>query len=342
VEWDTDDVPKARFTHRLFDKYAYDQIPCHRDVYLVSDEYLDAFERYWLQTFDTGKAEPEFPWYVTYAAVSVILDSSLETSWYVDTYTRFHEVIIHVPRDEIVCCVGCDQWDQKPVIFVKRDWLINLHLCGFSTFALVDTVGFKGLVRTGSIANKQLLDIRYWIDRIAERFPSVAFISYGDGLLLKADWRVGMFNSDVKYTYEPEAIVRIIEELRELYLKTFGLSVYAAIAQGANPYHGTDLLHVSKAGNHVSLNSLGIPFEQVTAIEAAAKNAIRERIIHGHELYMDSLFFRSFRMKDNSGRDEFGCLPYSSKILSRAGTFHFANCRALLDAIQWHVTPLRP
>ena len=61
-------------------------------------------------------------------AIRKINGSSLELSWYANTYTRFHEISIILPRDKIKICVGCWQYDIKPYIFVDHELKILLHI----------------------------------------------------------------------------------------------------------------------------------------------------------------------------------------------------------------------
>jgi hypothetical protein len=59
-------------------------------------------------------------------------------------------------------------------------------------------------------------------------------------------------------------------------------------------FYDDALLHVSEAGNHVSLYSLGPPFAQLKSIDQAARSAIQ--VTRGPaELYIDSTSFRSIQ-----------------------------------------------
>ena len=105
----------------------------------------------------------------------------------------------------------------------------------------------------------------------------MCFVSFADSLLIKSNWRVGHFRSDVSYTYNPEVVVRIIKELQAVYQVVLGLDVYAILTQGTNEYYEDSLVHISSGQNHISLNSLGIPFAQLMAIETSVRAAIRGR-----------------------------------------------------------------
>jgi len=103
----------------------------------------------------------------------------------------------------------------------------------------------------------------------------VSFISFADSLLLKSNWTVGHYESTVKYTYSPEVFFGLFDELRVLYREELGLEIYAVLTQGSNEYYDDDVTHISASGNHISLNSLGLPFAQLLAIDDAARTAIR-------------------------------------------------------------------
>src|SRR5680860_1108794 len=94
---------------------------------------------------------------------------------------------------------------------------------------------------------------------LADKYPEISFISFADSLLLKSNWRVGYVDRGVKDTYEPEKIINLIRELGDIYREVLAMEIYAVLTQGSNEYYDDDLLHTSPLGNHVCLNSLGLP-----------------------------------------------------------------------------------
>ncbi|MGH9428004.1 MAG: hypothetical protein ACRD2L_17100, partial [Terriglobia bacterium] len=98
-------------------------------------------------------------------------------------------------------------------------------------------------------------------------------------------------------TYNPEGFVHIVRELQAIYRKVLGLDVYAILTQGTNEYYEDSLVHISGGCNHVSLNSLGIPFAQLMAIDTSVRAAIQERRHPPSELYLDEHFYNSLRFR---------------------------------------------
>jgi hypothetical protein len=141
----------------------------------------------------------------------------LELSWYPNISDRFHEVWVRLPRDVFITCVHTPHWDDKPHIFVKGSWLSSLHLRPYSAFALVDAIGVKDALFNGRLAGPTLVRLRDRIDAIAAANPGVVFVSFADSILLKMDWFVGQYDSDVNYSYEPESLVTLMPPLAQAF-----------------------------------------------------------------------------------------------------------------------------
>ncbi len=284
------------FTHPDFDVYGLDELPVDRDCYLMDEIYLEDYEKQMLRVF-SGSAYEMPIGYISHVAVRAIDPASLELSWYL-VHERFHEIRVVLPKPEIITCIGSWKWDEKPHIFVKTTWLNDLHLQSYSVFGFIDAIGVKKAIKDGAITEKRLVALRDEIDELGKSYPQVSFISFADSVLVKSNWSVGMVNSDVKYTYKPEIFLITIKELQRIFEKTLGLAIYAVLTQGYNEYYNDSLLHISSSQNHVCLNSLGLPFAQLLAIDNAVKGNIRKKAHRPSEVYMDEYFFRSLRCKE--------------------------------------------
>ncbi|MCH9020836.1 MAG: hypothetical protein IIA73_10795, partial [Proteobacteria bacterium] len=311
------------FDHPRFDKYSFEDIPLNRDLYLMDEMWLGAYEQSLVTMFEGG--DYENVGYISYAAARSVGRSTVELSWYPNIHTRFHEVLISLPREQFVTCVGCDDYDEKPRIFVKSAWLENLHLRSYSVFSLVDAIGFKKALESGSLTREKLLLLRDRIDAVAEQYPDISFISFADSLLLKSNWSVGQYNSHIKYNYEPEIFIRLISEIQSAYREVLGLGVYAVLTQGSNEYYDDPLLHISATKNHISLNSLGLPFAQLMSIERAARAAIRSKVHDPADLYMDENFFRSLSFVFEFQKDSCGKNAYREPLMGENSLYFFAD-----------------
>lgn len=109
------------------DKYLYEEIPLDRDCVLMSEIYIKEFDEALGKMLRREECNPYEVGYVSLVVVRKINDTSLELSWYPNTFTRFHEVSITLPKDMIKVCVGCCQYGIKPYIFVDHEWLEHLH-----------------------------------------------------------------------------------------------------------------------------------------------------------------------------------------------------------------------
>lgn len=144
-----------------------------------------------------------------------------------------------------------------------------------------------------------------------------------------------MVNSTVHYTYNPEVLLPIIKDLQISFTRTLGLSAYAVLTQGLNEYYDDALIHISASQNHICLNSLGVPFAQLLAIDSAARSNIKQQVHLPTEVYMDEHLFRSFRFRFEFHKGERGKYHFTSK-MSSAPTYYYA---AQLDEILGNLDP---
>lgn len=320
------------FDHELIEKHPFESIPLDRDLYLMDEKWMPAYEEALLTLFRGG--EYDHVGYISYAAARAINGEAIELSWYPNIYDRLHEVRVILPRSQFVTCTECWQYDEKPRIFVRSNWLTNLHLRAYSVFVLIDAIGVKDALVAGTLTRPKLIALRDRIDEISARYPALSFISFADSLLLKSNWFVGQWDSEISYTYEPEIIIRLLPEINAAYHDVLGMVVYAIVAQGSNEYYDDGLLHISATRNHVSLNSLGLPFAQLMAIESAVREAIRKGVHPPTEVYMDENFFRSLRLSHNfdmSGRPKHA---YVAPMASGPSYYFLESRQTLLDNFQ--------
>lgn len=299
------------FSHELIETYGLDEVPLGEHIFLMDEEWMSDYEKALLE----GLAGGEWDYSVGYISDAVarhVTPEGLELSWYPNRLTRFHEMRVNLPRPAFLTCVGCAAYGEKPRIFVKSDWLLDIHLRTNSAFAMVDAIGVKEALAAGRITASLLDVLRNRIDDVASRHTDIAFVSFADSLLLKTNWSVGCVGSSVTYTYNPERIIRVLPEIAQCFLDVLGLHIYSVVTQGRNEFYRDELLHVSSAGNHLSLNSLGVPFAQLQAIENAARAAIRNKVHSPCGLYVDSQFFYSLKFRLKYERHREAAFPYDA------------------------------
>ncbi len=326
------------FNHPAFDIYSFEDIPLDRDCFLMDESYLEEYERSLLATF-SGSAYENPVGYISYAAVRKINADSIEVSWYPNVHDRFHEVLITVPKSEIVICVASWRWDEKPHIFVKAGWLDKLHVKAYSVFGFIDAIGVKEALQTGTITRDRLIALRNEIDLLGSSYPQISFISFADSVLVKSNWYVGHVHSEVTYTYEPEIFLTVVKDFQRIFQATLGLNVYAVLTQGNNEYYDDSLLHISPSLNHVCLNSLGLPFAQLLAIDQAVKKSLRDGRHLPSELYMDELFFRSLNFSFAFSEKTIPKYTYRNKMSGTSAFYYPAQLSQVLDNLATDSTP---
>jgi len=320
------------FDHEKFDVYSFEDTPLNRDCYIIDEVYIKEYEQSMIDFFN-GKAL-ESVGYVGFVAPRKVHTNSIELSWYPNIHTRFHEVVIKLPKEAYIKCVGCWQCDEKPHIFVKSGWLKGIYLRLYSVFALVDAIGVKEALQDGRLSREKLIFLRDEVDKLSKQYIDISFISFADSILLKSNWSVGHYESDVQYTYKPEVFIEIVKELQSIYRNTLGLSVYAVITQGSNEYYDDPLLHISDTQNHICLNSLGIPFAELMAIQNTVRSSIRMKIHEPAELYMDKLFYNSLKFKFRFDKQKGNKYTYRAKMMDADSFYYCGQCQNILDNLE--------
>ncbi len=324
------------FTHPQFNRIQPTKIPLNQDLVIMDAKWMSEYEREWIKIFEKGQGDPYSVGYVSHVAARSIGATWLELSWYPNIYDRFHEVPIFLPISAVNTCVDVDDYDEHLHIFVESEWLIELHERPLAAFGIVDAAGIKTLLKSGALRAETLRALRGRVDTIAERNPNFAFISFADSLLVKQVWSMGHIEREVKYTYSPEALLPVVAEIAEAFETTLGIPAYAILTQGVNAYADDTALHLSPSRNHVSLNTLGLPFAQLVAIEAAARNAIRNGVHAPAQLYLDSTFFRSLKLKNTFKKDLLRPHAYTSPMTKSQSTTYVATS---LDIIIDNIRP---
>lgn len=304
----------------------------NEDLIVMDEKWMTEYERDWVRLFDGEQSNPYGVGYITRVAARSAGDGWVELSWYVNHIDRFHEVPLFLPEDCIVACVEVPSYGEDLHIFVRSAWLTDIHEKPLTTFALVDAAGIKALLQRGQLYSSSLKALQTRIDAVADKYPNLAFVSFADSLLVKQVWSVGNVESSIRYTYAPEVLLPAISDLQSAIKQVLAVDAYAVITQGMNAYDDQAPLHISAGHNHISLNTLGMPFAQLMAIEDAAKKAIQ---MHGRcELYIDALLLRSLKL-DYQFRDSLPLWPYRSPMTRAPGAMYAAtSMQAILDNLE--------
>lgn len=324
----------APFSSYSFQQFTLDELPLGRDTWIMDEAYIGEWEAEWLKTIHGDEeASPYEIGYITPVSIEEVTPAGADIRWYPNTHDRFHVVKTFLPREAFVAAALAYEYEKRVSVFVKSEWLRKLHLRSNSIFAMIDAVDMTAAIRSGAITHEKVIALRDALDAFAAQYPFISFISFADSLLLKTNWTAGMVDTDVRYTYVPESLLILFQQLQTLYRDTLGLEIYAVLAQGSNEYYDDPLLHISKAQNHISLNSLGLPFAQIALIEGAARKAIRAGEHPPMEIYMDSDLFHSLMFKNYERKDQWPSAPYKPKMTSEPGSYYYAMCDDLMACL---------
>jgi len=271
---------------------------------------------------------------VSFIAVRAVHEKSIELSWYPNTYDRFHEMCIFLPKSKINQCIGCWQWEWKPTIFVESNWLNDLHAKAFSVFGIVDAVGVRKAIQDELLSREKLLELRFKIDHLSSKYLDISFISFADSILIKSNWTVGSVHNDLSYTYRPEAFIEVAQQFQIIFRETLGLDCYTILTQGYNEYYDDDLLHISETKNHISLNSLGVPFAQLLSIEKSVREAIKNGIHPPSELYLDQTFYHSLHLRHDYNKNNRPKAAYKPIMSEKPAHYFYADLQTIVNNLK--------
>lgn len=322
---------KRPFTAPDIEVYDFETVPLRQQMLLVDERWIPGYDKALVTTeglYDVSAG--------TWITVDARDGDNLNISLY-NILSRHHRVRTRLPRSAFVVAVEKASHGVKPFIFVTSEWFVRLHLRRYATFALVDAIGVKAAMRDGSLTEERLLRLRSRIDAVAAQHGEVAFISFADNVLLKSDWRLGDYEYDVWYSYAPEMLLHAVGKVRDAF-RAEDFETYAVMTQGANEYDDPAPLHISDSHNHVSLNSLGLPFAQLLALDQAARAATKEGVHARCDLYLEESLFLSLRVRYDFDRQ--GARRYAFEApLSTDAKYVCADFEGLLRALQVEKNP---
>lgn len=311
--------------------HQFSAVPIH-DVFLMDQRWFEAQAVEWAKM--TAGQPSKSIGYILNASPKKRTRQALELLWYPNIYTRFHRVSIILPKSDFICCLSFPHHDEKPFVFVSSKWIRNTLLRRYSIFALIDVIGVKNAIRKGLLTRGKLLKVRAGIDSLTKKYPEVSFVSFADSLLLKTIWETRYAYDSHQSQYKPEQVIQIIGEISDLYKAVLGLKVYSILTQGANEYYKDASLHISDSKRHISLNSLGIPFAQLQAIDLKVHKLIKKSESWSHNIYLDSDLFYSLKFPENfSNEGNQAKHHYLSPLEKARGTFHCFNYERLAKNI---------
>jgi hypothetical protein len=134
------------FTDERFKVFNFDDIPLNRDIFMMDEVWAKDREAAWIDVFEGRGSEPYDVGYVLYCSAVGVGEAEIELEWFADTSTRFHAVRILLPKSAFVVCMLAHEYEKRPTLFVKSDWLSDIY------------------VRRQNIWHQ-------WLLRLAERWP---------------------------------------------------------------------------------------------------------------------------------------------------------------------------
>lgn len=322
------------FNHKNIKKYSFDTIPINEECSLMSKIFMKEYDKALVNMFKGANCNPYEVGHAGCVQARQINKNSIDLSWYPNTSTRFHEVSISIPKDKVKICIGCYGYNIRPHIFVDHGWFEQLYTREYSVFALIDAIGVKNAIRNNLLTKKKLLLLRDKLDSLAKKYKNISFISFADSLILKSNWSAGYFPKSMKYSYKPEIFLKIIKEIAAIYSKVLGLEMYAVLTQGSNEYYDEPMLHISNSQNHICLNSLGIAFAELLAIERSVKEALKKEIHPPAQVYMDEQYYISLNMKYEFGKTSKPKNVYEAIMKTGVSYYFYSSCDELLSNLR--------
>lgn len=151
---------------------------------------------------------------------------------------------------------------------------------------------------------------------------------------MKSNWRIEYDGRTINQSYHPETFIYLANKINDIYNRLLGLNTYTVIAQGSNEFYRDPLHHISSRGNHISLNSLGLPFSQLQSIETAARKAIKDKLHSPAELYMDELYYHSLKFSHSFGKRTQPKNTYQAKMMDTTSKYYCMSIKDVMDNLE--------
>lgn len=94
------------FEHEKFDKYAFENVPLNRDIYLMDEKWMSKYEASLLEVFAGNGADYEPVGYISYACARKIVPEGIELSWYPNIMIVFMRSQYGYPRTHMSLASG--------------------------------------------------------------------------------------------------------------------------------------------------------------------------------------------------------------------------------------------
>ncbi len=304
-----------------------DDVPLHRDCFLIGSDQFEDLNRIWKDFFASGGGteHPNNFLRVRWCALNGIGPDSCEVNICVTQMSRYHGAVKTLPRSKFIVGVYFWNCEKRRYLVVDQQWFDQIEQEPFSLYALIDVIGMKKLLdQHGRVDELRLTAIREGIDALAARNPDHAFLTFADNVLVKTLWRAA--EPQYAATYKPEQFLGITEEIDAIFASALGLHTYVVATQGANYSEETSLLRISPGQNHVFFGSLATPFVEIFEIDNAIRAAL-QRGNHGpKELYLSESLFLTLQYKHYQDKDDLrrNLFPFKSKINLEGGGNYLA------------------
>ncbi len=296
---------KLNLNSKFYREYSFEEIPQDRDSFIIPENDLNIFIdicnkiNMGIPTENVNHPNEKIDY--RWCFVEKLDEDSCDINICVTMNHRFHGVMKKLPKNMFIGCIQAFQFESRPYIVVKDEWIESLQNIPSSIYCMIDIIGIKNYLNKKGIIGCDIYDdYQKRINNIAKNNPEYIFLSFADSLIIKANWEIqaNMYNK----TYNPEKIIIIIKQIHEIIFEIFKLNSYAIITQGINYVETKDIEGIS-ANNYLSIPSISAPFAELFDIEEAVKKNIKNHIHKPYNLYISesvllTLKFINFKMRD--------------------------------------------
>lgn len=286
--------------------YKYDEIPIHRDIFIINDAQFDEFVKLWEEYFLEGNAECIHPNnHISYKVgyIQKSNSNSLEVNIGVNTSSRFHGVSRILPKARITGCIEFTSIGDNPYLIVDESWFKEIYKSIFSTYALIDAVGMRKLLECeGEIEERKILEFNKELNKISRVNKDLFFFAYADSVLIKANWSAN--KNDYENTFNPECFLLVVKKVSDIFKLVFDLDAYSILTQGVNQIKLSSHVELSKENNFVFFNSLGAHFAELFNIEEFVRGNIRNNKHSAKNIYLSKSLFLTMNLKNKEKLEE--------------------------------------
>lgn len=331
-------LKKLKEYPRYFEFYDKDELPNHKECYLLGEDNEKIIVQQWLNYIlpESDMQEWEHPNGLMEhipCHISSASTSHFNLTLLLDRSRRFHTVTRTLPKKFFKIAFLPFTSESRPYIIVDQQWFNQIQQNIYSSYVMIDFIGIGSLLNEhGEFPLDKIITIKAIIDKYSIQNPGMQFLSCADNIIIKTAWNLRSADN----AYAPEKLIYTVNKIMGEIKQEAMLSSYAVFTQGANYVNEMEIPSGVTPINHLFLSSISAPFMECFAIDEHVRSLIRAKKMIGHSFYLEKSFYISSERKFSSGNEPqyFQEKDFEHKKTGKVITFSPLNFQQICDLIK--------